>query len=133
MGFYLTRLPLLGGLILWTLSSDGFGGLSVLRPESLVGLEFPTLLVVGMFFAAVGAVLAMLTGCLGWGNNDRRSRRLYGGKELLKHDHHFFHLLHVFCLKHIHNLGNYHGLSLGVRDLFLRLRVCDAFSNGSGS
>ena len=115
MDFYLARLPLLSGLILRTPPSNGLGGLPVLWPESLVGLEFPTLLVVGMFLAAVGAVLAGLTGCLGWGNNNRRSRCLYQGKEFLKHGHHVFHLLHVLCLKHIHYLGNYHGLSLGVR------------------
>jgi hypothetical protein len=118
MDFYLTRLPLLGGLILRTPSSDGLGGLPVRRPESLVGVKFPTLLVFGMFLAAVGAFLAGLTGCLGWGSNNRHSRCLCGGKELLKHGHHVFHLLHVLCLKHIRNLGNYHGLSLGVREFF---------------
>ena len=116
MDFYLARLPLLGGLILRTPSSNGLGGLPVLQPDSLVGLEFPALLVVGMFLATVGAVLAGLTGCLGWGNNDGCSRCLYGGKELLKHGHHIFHLLRVLCLKHICNLGDYHDLSLGVRD-----------------
>ena len=55
MDFYLTRLPLLGGLILRTPSSDGLGGLPVRRPERLVGVKFPTLVVVGMLLAAVGA------------------------------------------------------------------------------
>jgi hypothetical protein len=93
MDFYLAWLPLLDGLILRMPSSDGLCGLPVLWPECLVGLEFPTLLVVGMFLAAVGAVLAGLTGCLGWGNDDRCSGCLYRGKELLKHSHHVFHLL----------------------------------------
>ena len=65
MDFYLTRLPLLGGLILQAQSSEGLDGLPVLQPESLVGFEFPALLVVGMFLTAVGAFLAGLTGCLG--------------------------------------------------------------------
>ena len=85
MDFYLARLPLLCGLILRTPSSVGLGRLPALRPGSLVGLEFPALLVVDMFLAAVGAVLVGLMGCLGWGNNDGCSRCLYGGKELLKH------------------------------------------------
>ena len=96
MDFYLTRLPLLGGLILQAQSSEGLDGLPVLQPESLVGFEFPALLVVGMFRAAVGAFLAGLTGCLGWVNNGRRSRCLCRGKELLEHGHHVF-ICSVFC------------------------------------
>jgi hypothetical protein len=132
MDFYLTWLPLLGGFILWTPSNDGLGGLPACRPESLVGVEFPTLLVFGMFLAAVGAFLAGLAGCLGWGSNNRHSRCLCRGKELLKHGHHVFHLLHVLCLKYICNLNDYHGLILGAREFFLRCLVRDAFSGSGG-
>lgn len=81
MDFYLTRLPLLGGLILRTPSSDGLGGLPVRRPERLVGVKFPTLVMVGMLLAAVGAFGARLTGRLGrlgWSVNDGHDGCLSG-------------------------------------------------------
>ena len=81
MDFYLTRLPLLGGLILRTPSSDGLGGLPVRRPESFVGVKFPTLVMVGMLLAAVGAFGVRLTrrlGCLGWIVDDGRDGCLSG-------------------------------------------------------
>ncbi len=90
MDGYLTRLPLLGGLILRTTSSDGLGGLPVVWPEGLVGMDVPTLVVVGMLLTAVGAFLARLVGCLGWVNYGRHSRCLCGRKELFKHGHHVF-------------------------------------------
>ncbi len=131
MDLYLTRLPLLSGLILQAPASNGLGGLPVRRPEGLVGVKFPALLMVCMSLAAVGAFLAGLMERLGW-IDDGRSRCLCGSKKLLEHGHHVFYLLCVLCLKHICNLGNYHGLSLGVRDYFFRCLVCDAFTNGSG-
>jgi hypothetical protein len=133
MDFYLTRLPLLGGLILQTSSSDGLGGLPVLWPEGFVGIKFPALVVLGVFLAAVGAFLSGLTRCLGWVDHGRRSSRcVCGGKELFKHRHHCLHLLRIFCLEHIRHLSNHHGLSLGVREFFFRRLVCDAFTDGSG-
>jgi hypothetical protein len=84
-----------------------------------------------MFLAAVGAFLAGLTRHLGW-IDDGRSRCLCGGKELLEHGHHVFHLFRILCLKHICNLGDYHGLSLGNRDCFFCRLVRDALTNGSG-
>jgi hypothetical protein len=51
--FNLTWPPLLSGLILHTPSST-LGRLSVFRPGSLVGIEFPALLVVAMLLVAVG-------------------------------------------------------------------------------
>ncbi len=81
MDLYLTRLPLLGGLILRTSSSDGLGGLPVRRPEGFVGIKFPALVVLGVLLAAVGAFLSRLTRCLGWVEDGRRSSRcLCGGK-----------------------------------------------------
>ena len=130
MDLYLTRLPLPGGLIIRAPSSDGLGGLPVCWPEGLVGVKLPALLMVCMFLAAVGAFLAGLTGHLGW-IDDGHSRCLCRGNELLEHGHHVFHLLRVLCLKHVRNLGDYHGLSLGVQDFFFRRLVCDAFTNKS--
>ena len=81
MDFYLTRLPLLGGLILRTPSSDGLDGLPVRRPERFVGVKFPTLVMVDMLLAAVGALRARLTGrlgLLGWIVNDRHDGCLSG-------------------------------------------------------
>ena len=43
MDLYLTRLPLLGGLILQIPSSNGLGGLPVRRPNGFVGVKFPAL------------------------------------------------------------------------------------------
>ena len=94
--------------------------------------QFPALLMVCMFLAAVGAFLAGLTRRLGWINNGC-SRCLCRGKELLEHGHHVFHLLRVLCLKHIRNLGDYHGLRLGVRYFFFHRLVCNAFTNRSSS
>ncbi len=54
MDLYLTRLPLLGGLVLWTPSSDGLGGLPVNRPEGFVGVQFPALVVIGVLLASGG-------------------------------------------------------------------------------
>ena len=65
MDLYLTRLPLLGGLILQTPSSNGLGGLPVRRPEGFVGVQFPALVVIGVLLAAVGAFLLGLARCLG--------------------------------------------------------------------
>ena len=65
MDLYLTRLPLLGGLILRTPSSDGLGGFSIGRPEGFVGVQFPALGVINVFLVAVGAFGARLTGHLG--------------------------------------------------------------------
>ncbi len=116
MDLYLTRLPLLGGLILWTPSSNGLGGLPVCRPEGLGGIQFPALVVIGMLLAAVGAFLSELAKCLGWVDNGRRSRCVCGGKELFEHRHHVLHLLSILCLEHIRHLSNHHSLSLGVQD-----------------
>jgi hypothetical protein len=133
MDFYLTRLPLLGGLILRTLSSNGLGGLPVCRPEGFVGVKFPALVVLGMLLAAVGAFLSRLTRYLGWVDDGRRSSRCFcGGKELFKHCHHCLHLLRVLCLEHVRHLSNHHGLSLGIREFFFPCLVCDAFTYGSG-
>ncbi len=134
MDFYLTRLPLLGGLILRTLSSNSLGGLPVRRPEGFAGVKFPALVVLGVLLAAVGAFLSRLTRCLGWVDDGRHSSRcLCGGKELFEHRHHCLHLLRVLCLEHVRHLNNHHGLSLSIREFFFRRLVCDAFTNGSGS
>ena len=60
-------MPLLGGLILRTPSSDGLGGLPVRRPEGFVGVKFPALVVIGMLLAAVRAFRPRLAGFLGCG------------------------------------------------------------------
>ncbi len=67
MDFNLTRLPLLSGLILRAPSS-AFDGFPVYWPESLVSVEFPALVVVYMLLLAMGALVAGLTGCFGWGD-----------------------------------------------------------------
>ena len=81
MDFYLTRLPLLGGLILRTPSRDGLGGFPICRPESFVGVQFPALVVIDVFLVAVGAFGAWLTGRLGrlgWSGNDGHDGCLSG-------------------------------------------------------
>ena len=126
MDFDLTRLPLLGGLILRTPSSDGLVGLPILRAEFFVGIKFPTLVVFSMLLAAVGAFDSRLTGrlgCLGWSAGGRR----HGGEELLEHGHHVFHLLRVLCLKHVCHFSNDHGLSLGIQNCVLSRHIRNAF------
>ncbi len=134
MDLYLTRLPLLGGLILRTPSSDGLGGFSICRPAGFVGVQFPALVMIDVFLVAVGTFRARLTRCLGWidgGGCDRclcRGR----GKELFEHRHQVLHLLSILCLEHVCNLSNHHGLRLGVLDFIFCCLVCNAFTYRSG-
>ncbi len=73
--FNLTQPPLLSELILHTLSS-ALGGLPVFWPGSLVGIEFPALLVVAMLLVAVGTSHAGLAigGGFGLDNGNWRAR-----------------------------------------------------------
>ena len=101
MDLYLTRLPLLGRLILRTSSSDSLGGLPILRPAGLVGFQFPALVVLGVFLAAVGTFRSRLARCLGCVGGGRRCRYVIGREELLKHRHHVLHLFSVLCLEYV--------------------------------
>ncbi len=134
MDLYLTRLPLLGGLIIRTLSSNGLGGFPICQPEGFVGVQFPALVVIDMLLVAVGAFRAGLTRCLGWIDDEERNRCLCRGrgKELLEHRHHVLHLLSILCLEHVRHLGNHHGLHRGIQDFIFHHLVCNAFSDGSG-
>ena len=85
-----------------------------------------------MLLLAVGALVAGLTGCLGWGNGGGHDSCWHGGDEFLEHGHHVFHLFRILCLKHICYLGDDHSLSLVIREFFFRCLVCNAFSDGSG-
>ncbi len=64
MDFYLTRLPLLGGLILRTPSSESLGGFPIRRPEGFVGVQFPALVVIDVLLVAVATFRAGLARCL---------------------------------------------------------------------
>jgi hypothetical protein len=88
MDFNLTRLPLLGGLILRTPSSEGLGGFPICRPEGFVGVQFPALVVIDVLLVAVAAFRAGLARCLGWIDNGGRNRCVVRCKELLEHHHH---------------------------------------------
>jgi hypothetical protein len=68
-----------------------------------------------MLLLAMGALVAGLMGCVGWGDGGGRDSCWHGGDEFLKHGHRVFHLFRVLCLKHICYLGNDHGLSLGIQ------------------
>ncbi len=56
MDLYLTRLPMLGRLILRTPSSDSLGGLPVLPPEGFVGIQFLALVMIGVLLACSGGI-----------------------------------------------------------------------------
>ncbi len=66
MDLYLTQLPLLGGLILRTPSSDDLGGFPICWPEGFVGVQFPAFVMIDVLLVAVGAFRVGLTRCFGW-------------------------------------------------------------------
>ena len=85
-----------------------------------------------MLLLAMGALVAGLTGCFGWGDGSGRDSCWRGGDEFLEHGHHVFYLFRVLCLKHICHLGDDHGLSLGIREVSFRCLVRNALFDGSG-